>query len=54
MFVYAGDRWQQAPDRVKAHDPQVWLPMDFRPDGSIAPLTLQKRFRLKSDDTEIA
>ena len=27
--IYTGDRWQQAADGIKGHDPQVWLPLTF-------------------------
>jgi hypothetical protein len=28
-------RWQQAPDRLKGHEPQYWMPLNFNSDGSI-------------------
>ena len=30
--MYIGDRWQSAPDRLKAHDFTVWAPVAF--DGA--------------------
>jgi hypothetical protein len=42
-FIYAGDRWQQAPDKIKAHDPQVWLPLQFAGDR-ILPLRMVNTF----------
>jgi hypothetical protein len=29
QFLWIGDRWQQAPDRVKGHDPTYWGPLHF-------------------------
>ncbi|CAF1097557.1 unnamed protein product [Adineta steineri] len=34
-FVWTGDRWQQAPDGIKGHEPQYWMPLHFNSDGSI-------------------
>ena len=33
-YIWTGDRWQQAPDGVKGHDPQYWVPLNFK-DGMI-------------------
>jgi hypothetical protein len=33
--LWVGDRWQQAPDGIKGHDPQYVYPLEFRADGSI-------------------
>ncbi len=24
-YIWTGDRWQQAPDGIKGHDPQFWV-----------------------------
>ena len=45
-YVFAGDRWQQAPDRLKSHDPQVWLPLRFNGSGSVLPLRMVDKFQL--------
>mmetsp|Transcript_11933 Transcript_11933/g.13144 ORF Transcript_11933/g.13144 Transcript_11933/m.13144 type:complete len:359 (+) Transcript_11933:35-1111(+) len=29
VYLWAGDRWQQAPDKLHAHDPQLWQPLEF-------------------------
>jgi len=33
QFLYIGDHWQSAPDRVKGHDFTVWAPLNFSEDG---------------------
>jgi beta-xylosidase len=35
-YVWTGDRWQQAPDGIKGHEPQTWIPLHFNSDGSIS------------------
>ena len=37
-FLWQGDRWQSAPDGLKAHDFQFWYPLAFAPNGSILPM----------------
>jgi len=43
-YVWTGDRWQSAPDRLKDHDFQTWLPLEWSDedantiDHEIAPL----------------
>ncbi len=32
-YVWTGDRWQQAPDGIKGHDPQYWVSMGVHPRG---------------------
>jgi len=44
--IWAGDRWQQSWDGLKGHDPQLWVPLEFREDGSIAPLRFLDNFML--------
>jgi len=38
-YLWAGDRWQQAPDYLKGHDPQFWVPLTF--NDSASPPTIQ-------------
>ena len=45
-FVWAGDRWEQSWDGTKAHDPQLWAPIVFNADASIAPLRFIDNFTL--------
>ena len=45
-FIWAGDRWQQSWDGTKAHDPQLWVPIVFNADSSIAPLRWLDNFTL--------
>ncbi len=33
QFIWIGDRWQQAPDGIKGHDPTYWGPLRFSPGG---------------------
>ena len=33
QFMYIGDHWQSAPDRIKGHDFTVWAKLDFSQDG---------------------
>jgi beta-xylosidase len=35
-MLWAGDRWSQAPDGLKGHDPTFMAPLTFSADGSIA------------------
>jgi hypothetical protein len=35
QFMYIGDRWQSAPDGLKAHDFTFWSPLNFTADGNI-------------------
>merc|ERR1712107_778727 len=28
-FIWTGDRWQSAPDHLKDHDLQTWLPLEW-------------------------
>ena len=36
--VWTGNRWGQAPDGIKGHEPQAWLPLHFSASGAIEPL----------------
>jgi hypothetical protein len=36
--VLVFDRWQHAPDGLKAHDPEYWLPVEYAPSGGLLPL----------------
>jgi hypothetical protein len=45
-WVWAGDRWEQSWDGTKAHDPQLWAPVVFNADASIAPLRWVDNFTL--------
>jgi len=37
-YVLYGDRWQSAPDKIKAHDFSYMAPLQFKADGSVVPL----------------
>lgn len=37
-IVWTGNRWGQAPDGIKGHEPQAWLPLRFSDAGAIEPL----------------
>lgn len=45
-WIWAGDRWQQSWDGTKAHDPQLWVPVVFETNGSVAPLRFLDNFTL--------
>jgi hypothetical protein len=34
LYLWTGDRWQSAPDGLKDHDFQSWLPLEFETDES--------------------
>lgn len=34
-YVLFGDRWQSAPDGIKAHDFSYWTPLSFLPNGTV-------------------
>lgn len=36
--VLVFDAWQQAPDALKGHDPELWLPVEYSPEGGLLPL----------------
>lgn len=37
-YLYIGDRWQSAPDRIKAHDFTLFAPLAFGPTGALLPI----------------
>eukprot|EP00658_Telonema_sp_P-2_P036526 TRINITY_DN26402_c0_g1_i1.p1 TRINITY_DN26402_c0_g1~~TRINITY_DN26402_c0_g1_i1.p1 ORF type:complete len:177 (-),score=47.12 TRINITY_DN26402_c0_g1_i1:429-959(-) len=41
QFVWTGDRWESAPDGVKAHDLQYWSVLEFVPNGAGIDLPVQ-------------
>ena len=41
QYVWTGDRWMQAPDGVKGHEPQYWTVLEFDAQGRILPLRWQ-------------
>ena len=46
-LVWQGDRWQTAPDRLKAHDFQFWTCLSISDDGWIAPMAWVDEFDLE-------
>lgn len=36
--IWTGNRWGQAPDGIKGHEPQAWLPLTFDARGAVQPL----------------
>jgi beta-xylosidase len=44
LYIYTGDRWQQAPDGLKGHDPQYWMPLTFDASGNVLPLSWVDNF----------
>ncbi len=48
VYVWMGDRWGSRPDGIKGHDLQHWsAPLQFLPDGGIAPLANQPAWSAK-------
>lgn len=45
-FIWQGDRWQSAPDHIKAHDFQFWSKLEFDSDGAIRPMKWVDDFTL--------
>jgi hypothetical protein len=46
QYVWTGDRWQQAPDGIKGHEPQFWVPLNFQANGDIEPVKWVDEFTL--------
>lgn len=45
-YIWTGDRWQQAPDGIKGHEPQYWVPLSFGADGSIEDVDWVDEFQI--------
>ena len=43
MLVWVGNRWQSAPDRLKDHDFETWLPIDFTAANASEPALPKQR-----------
>lgn len=46
VFMWMGDRWQSAPDGIKGHDFQFWVPLEFGPDGELLSLKDSARWQI--------
>ena len=47
-YIWTGDRWQQAPDGLFAHDPQTWAPLEFDDStGAILPMAWHDNFTIE-------
>ena len=46
QWMWRGDRWQSAPDRLKAHDFTYWNPLTFLPDGNVTAMAWQDSFEI--------
>jgi len=46
QFLYVGDHWQSAPDRLKSHDFTVWAPLSFTADGNVTTAGFQASFTI--------
>jgi hypothetical protein len=46
QFLYIGDHWQSAPDRLKSHDFTVWAPLAFSADGNITTNGFEEEFTI--------
>jgi hypothetical protein len=55
QYIWTGDRWMQAPDGKKAHEPQFWAPLQFdddddelgQADGTLRPLKWVDEFTIE-------
>ena len=45
-YIWIGDRWQQAPDGIKGHDPTYWGPLAFTSDGAVIPIIFESNFTI--------
>jgi len=45
-YIWTGDRWQQAPDGIKGHDPQYWVPLEFTLNGGIKNMSWVDQFTI--------
>ncbi|CAF4037472.1 unnamed protein product [Rotaria sp. Silwood2] len=45
-YLWTGDRWQQAPDGIKGHEPQFWTPLNFYENGTIGKIQWLDEFIL--------
>ena len=46
QFLYVGDHWQSAPDRLKAHDFTVWGRLAFAADGNVTTPGFEDQFSI--------
>ena len=46
QFLWIGDRWQQAPDHIKGHDPTYWGPLKFGSDGTVSEMKFLDNFTI--------
>jgi len=46
-YVLYGDRWQSAPDKLKAHDFSYWAPLNFNQDGTVQSLSWQATVEIR-------
>lgn len=46
VWLYIGDRWMQAPDGIKGHEPQFVVPLQFDANGNVLPITWVDNFTI--------
>lgn len=54
IYIYVGDRWDSAPDKLKSHDFQYWQPLSFNDTASpptISKLSFLSNFTITTYDT---
>ena len=44
--IWTGDRWMQAPDGYKSHEPQFWAVLEFTDQGHIKPIKWVNEFSI--------
>ena len=52
QLMWSGERWQQAPDGRKEHDPQAWVPIQFGVDRLMEPFSFVQAWSPASTDDE--
>lgn len=46
-YIWTGDRWNAAPDKLFGHDPQTWAPMTFDEEGALLPMAFHDNFTIE-------
>lgn len=46
IYIWTGDRWQQAPDGIKGHEGQFWAPLSFDANGILLNVTWINSFTI--------
>jgi hyaluronoglucosaminidase len=52
LFIWTGDLWQQAPDGIKGHEGQFWVPLRFDATGRIEKVKHVDSFEIEMENTD--